>query len=136
MVRSLFKMVGKVARALELRVDGELGPASPDGGPVRFYENHEDAGRLECRMIAGPSLRDQSRGLEIPKPIRRPEVSSDGAAGETALPVWAVPLDGTVDAAFGQVGKVAADGVFVDWKEPDSESVQRVRERAVDRALA
>ena len=136
MVRSFFRMVGKVARALELRVDGELSPHSPDGGPVHFYEGHESAVRLNCRMIAGPSVSDSEGGLAIPQRIRRPEVSADGAAGETALAVWAVPLDGTVDAAFGQVGAIAADGPFVDWKQPDSESLQRVRERAVDRALA
>ena len=136
MVRSLFKMVGKVARSLELRVDGELSPHSPDGGPVHFHEGHESAVRLKCRMIAGPSVREPEAGLVIPQRVRRPEVSADGAAGETSLPVWAVPLDGTSDAAFGQVGAVAADGAFVDWKGPDSESIQRDRERSVDRALA
>ena len=68
--------------------------------------------------------------------IRRAEISSDGAAGETALAVWAVPLDGTVDAAFGQARAVASDGVFADWKGPDEASLQRVREQSVDRALA
>ena len=136
MVRSFIRMVGKVARALELRLDGELAAHSPDGGPLHFFEGHESGAPLKCRMIAGPRFRDSQAGLAIPQRIRRAEISSDGAAGETALAVWAVPLDGTVDAAFGQARAVASDGVFADWKGPDEASLQRVREQSVDRALA
>lgn len=135
MVRSLFRMMGKVARALEFRVDGEVAGPNSESGPVQFYASHDEIPRPRCRMIAGPAIDNPVNGLAIPPSPRRTEVRADGALGETALPVWAVPLDGSNDQAFGNVRPPEVDDAFMDWKGPDPVMVQRARESAVDRVL-
>lgn len=136
MFRSFFRLVGNATRALELRVDGEISSRDAFGDPVRFYETMAEASRLECRMIAGPSLGNQPVGLPVPLLERPAQINSEGASGETALPIWAVPLDNTVDTAFGQVLSRVADDAFLNWEGPDQAVAQRVRELQIDRAMA
>jgi len=135
MVRSLFRMIGTVARALEFRVDGEVAGPAAENPPVQFYASHDEIPRPRCRMIAGPAIDNPGNGLTIPPSPRRTEVRADGAEGESALPVWAVPLDGSNDAAFGNVRPPEVDDAQMDWKGPDPMLVQRARECAVDRVM-